>query len=80
MLGIGVTGPAGPTAAAVGPAAKHHTLHHKMGLNRKPDPKWPGPGIGYPDSYGEMTQRAWYDEWLRWMSEPLGNGAGGAKR
>jgi phenylpropionate dioxygenase-like ring-hydroxylating dioxygenase large terminal subunit len=64
------------TAAAVGPAAKRHSLHHKMGIGRKPDPKWAGPGIGYPDSYGEMTQRAWYGEWLRWMSMPLKNGGG----
>ena len=56
------------TVAALGPAAKKHTLHHKMGINRKPDPDWPGPGVGYPDSYGEMTQRAWYAEWRRVMS------------
>jgi hypothetical protein len=62
------------TAAAVGPAAKRYTLHHRMGLNRKPDPSWKGPGIGYPDSYGEMTQRAWYGEWLRWMTKPLATG------
>jgi len=72
------------TAAAIGPAAKRHTLHHKMGIGRKPDPKWPGPGIGYSDSYGEMTQRAWYGEWLRWMSKPLGSigraANGGARR
>jgi PAH dioxygenase large subunit len=64
------------TAAQIGPAAKRHTLHHRMGLNRKPDPAWKGPGIGYPDSYGEMTQRAWYGEWLRWMTKPFANGHG----
>ena len=68
------------TAAAIGPAAKRHTLHHKMGLNRKPDPSWKGPGIGYPDSYGEMTQRAWYGEWLKWMSMPIRAANGGAPR
>ena len=56
------------TEAAIGPAAKRYSLHHRMGVYRKPDPNWPGPGIGYADSYGEMTQRAWYGEWLRWMS------------
>ena len=64
------------TAAAVGPAAKRYTLHHRMGLNRKPDSAWKGPGIGYPDSYGEMTQRAWYGEWLRWMTKPFANRGG----
>jgi PAH dioxygenase large subunit len=59
------------TAAAVGPAAKRYTLHHKMGINRPRATDWPGPGISYPDSYGEMTQRAWYEEWLRWMTTPL---------
>jgi PAH dioxygenase large subunit len=58
------------TAVARGPAAKRYSLHHKMGLNRAADPKWPGPGIGYPDSYGEMTHREWYAEWLRCMSRP----------
>lgn len=68
------------TAAAIGPAAKRHALHHKMGINRKPDPNWPGPGVGYPDSYGEMTQRAWYGEWLRLMStEKQGAANGGGQ-
>lgn len=59
------------TAAARGPAAKRYPLHHKMGLKREPDGTWPGPGIGYADSYGEMTQREWYAEWLRCMTKPL---------
>ena len=63
------------TAAAVGPAAKRYTLHHRMGLHRKTASDWKGPGTAYPDSYGEMTQRAWYAEWLRWMTKPLANGA-----
>jgi PAH dioxygenase large subunit len=66
------------TVTAVGPAAKRYTLHHRMGLNRKRAEDWPGPGISYPDSYGEMTQRAWYGEWLRWMTKPLA-GNGGAR-
>jgi PAH dioxygenase large subunit len=68
------------TAVARGPAAKRYSLHHKMGLNRAPDPKWPGPGIGYQDSYGEMTHRAWYAEWLRQMSRPSALAAGRAAR
>ncbi len=68
------------TAAAIGPASKRHTLHHRMGLNRQPDPSWKGPGICYPDSYGEMTQRAWYGEWLRMMSKPLAGANGGGPR
>jgi PAH dioxygenase large subunit len=62
------------TMTAMGPAAKRYTLHHKMGLHRARASDWPGPGIAYPDSYGEMTHRAWYAEWLRWMQMPL-NGA-----
>jgi len=45
-----------------------------MGLHRAPDKSWPGPGIAYKDSYGEMTHRAWYAEWLRSMSRPLADG------
>jgi hypothetical protein len=56
------------TRASVGPAARRYTLHHRMGLNRPVDPDWPGPGPAYSDSYGEMTQRAWYAEWLEWMT------------
>ena len=59
------------TAAAIGPAAKRHSLHHKMGINRKTATDWAGPGTSYPDSYGEMTQRAWYGEWLNRMTTPL---------
>jgi hypothetical protein len=59
------------TVAAMGPAAKRHTLHHKMGVNRKQAENWSGPGIAYPDSYGEMTQRAWYGEWLRKMATSM---------
>jgi PAH dioxygenase large subunit len=58
------------TAAARGPAAKRFALHHKMGLGRPVDPSWPGPGTAYADSYGEMTQRAWYAEWLAAMQRP----------
>ena len=64
------------TAAARGPAAKRYTLHHKMGLYRATAQNWGGPGTCYPDSYGEMTQRAWYAEWLRQMRRPT-NGAAG---
>ena len=68
------------TSAARGPEAKRHSLHHKMGLNRPADPMWPGPGIGYKDSYGEMTQREWYAEWLRCMSRPMATVGGRAVR
>jgi hypothetical protein len=56
------------TRANIGPAARRHTLHHKMGLNRPTDPSWPGPGLAYADSYGEMTQRSWYSAWLDSMT------------
>ena len=56
------------TATALGPAAKKHAFHHKMGLNRPPASDWPGPGIGYADSYGEMTQRSWYRQWREMMT------------
>ena len=68
------------TAAARGPAAKRYTLHHKMGIvSRRRRRTGPGPGTCYPDSYGEMTQRAWYAEWLRQMTR-RSNGAGRAGR
>jgi PAH dioxygenase large subunit len=59
------------TAAARGPAAKRYTLHHKMGIGRPTDATWAGPGTCYGGSYGEMTQRAWYAEWLRRMRQPV---------
>jgi phenylpropionate dioxygenase-like ring-hydroxylating dioxygenase large terminal subunit len=68
------------TAAARGPAAKRFTLHHRMGLYRATAPDWPGPGTCYPDSYGEMTQREWYAEWLRQMTRPLEAAEAGASR
>ncbi|MFI6350221.1 aromatic ring-hydroxylating dioxygenase subunit alpha [Streptomyces sp. NPDC050560] len=56
------------TRASLGPAARQHTLHHKMGLGRPVDESWPGPGTAYRGSYGEMTQRSWYAAWLRSMT------------
>jgi hypothetical protein len=56
------------TRANQGPAARRHTLHHKMGIGRATDPSWKGPGTAYADSYGEMTQRAWYAAWLEHMT------------
>jgi hypothetical protein len=56
------------TRANLGPAAKRHTLHHKMGIGRPVDASWPGPGTAYADSYGEMTQRSWYAAWLEHMT------------
>jgi PAH dioxygenase large subunit len=58
------------TVAARGPAAKRYALHHKMGIGRPKATSWAGPGISYADSYGEMTQRVWYAEWLRRMRQP----------
>lgn len=55
------------TKANEGPIAHRYTLDHTMGLGRKPDPSWKGPGTAYPNSYGEMTQLAWYAEWRKWM-------------
>jgi hypothetical protein len=56
------------TRANMGPAAKRHHLHHKMGIGRVHDPEWPGPGPAYDNAYGEPTQRAWYGRWLEWMT------------
>ncbi len=55
------------TRANIGPAAQRYTLHHRMGVDRVPVSGWPGPGTAWEDSYGEMTQRAWYGQWLRQM-------------
>ncbi|MBS1878942.1 MAG: Rieske 2Fe-2S domain-containing protein [Actinobacteria bacterium] len=55
------------TRANMGPAARRYTLHHRMGVDREPISDWPGPGRVWADSYGEMTQRAWYGQWLRQM-------------
>lgn len=53
-----------------GKIAQRYSLHHGMGFHVEPDPKFPGPGLAYPGSYGERTQLAWYGEWKRWMTEP----------
>jgi PAH dioxygenase large subunit len=58
------------TRSNVGPASKRFTMHHRMGVHRVPIADWPGPGTVYEDSYGEMTQREWYAQWLRQMQLP----------
>ena len=60
------------TRANVGPVAKRFSLHHGMGLGRPIDSMWPGPGTAYQGAYGEMTQRAWYEEWWRRMGPVVG--------
>jgi hypothetical protein len=45
-----------------------------MGIGRPVNEEWAGPGTAWRDSYGEMTQRAWYAQWLRVMTESNGNG------
>lgn len=57
------------TRANLGPIAQRYSLDHTMGLDRPSDPEWAGPGTAYQDSYGEMTQNAWYAEWLRRMTD-----------
>jgi hypothetical protein len=63
------------TRSNSGPASKRFTMHHRMGVHRVPITDWPGPGTAYEDSYGEMTQRAWYTQWLAQMQlAPMENG------
>ncbi|HST39934.1 MAG TPA: Rieske 2Fe-2S domain-containing protein [Conexibacter sp.] len=66
------------TRAALGPAAKQHTLHHTMGIAREIDESWPGPGRAYADAYGEMTQRSWYAAWRTYMTREHRGDAGPA--
>lgn len=68
------------TRASLGPAARQHTLHHRMGLGRPVDTTWPGPGKAYQGSYGEMTQRSWYAAWLRNMTAASSPQPGGGAR
>jgi nitrite reductase/ring-hydroxylating ferredoxin subunit len=56
------------TKANAGKIAQEHGLNHVMGIGTPPDPDWPGPGLAYPTSYGEWPQRAFYAEWLEWMT------------
>ena len=51
-----------------GKIAQRYTLHHGMNFHVEPDPDFPGPGLAYPNSYGERTQLAFYGEWKRWMT------------
>lgn len=57
------------TRSNLGPAARQHSLHHKMGIDRPVDESWRGPGAAYKGSYGEMTQRSWYAAWLNFMTK-----------
>jgi len=57
------------TRVNVGKIAQQYDLHHGMNMHLEPNPDWKGPGIAYPTSYGEMTQVAYYANWLRWMTE-----------
>ena len=57
------------TRMSLGPVARQHTMHHRMGLNRPADESWPGPGTAYNVGYGEMTQRSWYSAWLNFMTQ-----------
>lgn len=58
------------TRVNTGKVAQRYDLHHGMGIDRDPNPDFPGPGKAYPNSFGERTQLAFYGEWLRWMSRP----------
>jgi PAH dioxygenase large subunit len=51
-----------------GKIAQRYTLHHGMNFHVEPTPDFPGPGLAYPNSYGERTQLAFYGEWKRWMT------------
>ena len=53
-----------------GRVAQRHNLHHGMGLHVQPDQDWPGPGIAYDGTFNEITQLAYYEEWLRWLGSP----------
>ncbi len=53
-----------------GRVAQEHSLHHGMGLHVAPDAAFPGPGVAYEGTFNEITQLAYYEEWLRWLSEP----------
>jgi PAH dioxygenase large subunit len=51
-----------------GKVAQRYSLHHGMGLHVPPDPDFPGPGVAYEGTFNEVTQLAYYDEWLRWIA------------
>jgi phenylpropionate dioxygenase-like ring-hydroxylating dioxygenase large terminal subunit len=51
-----------------GRVAQRHSLYHGMGLHLAPDPEFPGPGRAYDGTYNEITQLAYYDEWLKWLT------------
>ena len=57
------------TRANRGPIAQRYALDHTMGLARPVATDWRGPGTAYVDSYGEMTQNAWYAQWLSCMTD-----------
>jgi PAH dioxygenase large subunit len=52
-----------------GRIAQRYSLHHGMGLHVPPDPAFPGPGTAYDGTFNEVTQLAYYEEWLRWLTE-----------
>jgi PAH dioxygenase large subunit len=56
------------TRANTSKIAQRYGLNHVMGIGVPPATDWPGPGTAYPSSYGEWPQRAFYREWLDWIT------------
>lgn len=58
------------TRAARGHMARKLHLNYQMGLDHlSPVPDWPGPGVAYPLGYTECNQRAFWQTWLRYLTE-----------
>lgn len=58
------------TQAARGRVARELYLNYQMGLEHlQPLPDWPGPGTAYPLGYTECNQRAFWQTWLRYLTE-----------
>jgi len=57
------------TRVNAGVVARRYDMHHGMNVHLEPSPTWPGPGLAYPSSYGEMTQLAFYRELRQYLTE-----------
>jgi hypothetical protein len=58
------------TQAARGRVARELYLNYQMGLEHlQPLPDWPGPGTAFALGYTECNQRAFWQTWLRYLTE-----------
>lgn len=49
-------------------SSREHRINYQMGLDLKPDPDWPGPGVAQPANFTDANLRNFYERWLELMT------------